>query len=157
MRTLAFDQATNITAWALFDGDDLISFDLIDLKKVKDIMERVQRMDSEIGVLIDALSPDVVVFEDVNFQTNAQSLIDLARLQGRIMHICETHHLPYRFYKPTAWRKQVEIKQGRMKRSELKAQACALVKERYHLSDIEEDIAEAICIGLCDIQKTLKE
>lgn len=149
MRILAFDQATKISAWALFDGDQLVDHGLIDLHKDEGTAHRIDQMSDELSDVIQKSAPDLLAIEDVSYQRNAQSLIELARLQGRILQMAHEADIPVKIYKPSAWRKVVGIKTGKgIKRPALKRAAVALVKEQYHIS-VSDDAAEAICIGQC--------
>lgn len=149
MKILAFDQATSVTAWAYFDNNELVAYDLISIAHGDNTTERVSKMVEQVAEKLDCYRPDLVVFEDVSLQTNVKTLVELARLQGRIMQLCDIRSLPFDIYKPSVWRKAVGIKAGRgVKRNELKKMAIARVNELYHI-DVNNDVAEAICIGLC--------
>lgn len=149
MKILSLDQATSLTAWAYFEDGKLLAYDLIAVPHSTDTTGRVSNMVQQIAKKLDIFQPDLVVFEDVNLQTNVKTLVELARLQGRIMQLCDIRGLTFSLYKPAVWRKEVGIKAGRgVKRAELKKMAMALVKELYQI-DVSNDVAEAICIGLC--------
>ena len=148
MKILALDQATNITAWCLYDNKP-IKFDIFEISKKEPMTVRIEYMSNAIRALIYKERPSLIAIEDVSMQRNAQVLIDLARLQGHIMRIAMDVGIPVVIYKPSAWRKVVGIKTGKgIKRDDLKATAMLLIRERYGLN-VPEDIAEAICIGEC--------
>lgn len=156
MKILAFDQATNITAWCLWNTKRPLRYDAIDLHKEKNIDVRMDQMCVEIYQLIKKEKPDLIVLEDVSFQRDAQALINLARLQGRIMQMAYEIGAPVVLYKPSTWRKIVGIKTGKgIKRDELKSAAMMMITEKYGI-EVSEDIAEAICIGECAL-KELKD
>ena len=106
-------------------------------------------MCKEIKRVMYAERPTLIVLEDVSYQRDAQALINLARLQGRILQMASELGIPVVMYKPSAWRKAVGIHTGKgIKRQELKKAAVALVLEQYGV-EVTEDVAEAICIGKC--------
>lgn len=153
MKILAFDQATNITAWCLWNSKRPVKFDVIELNKDDPVDVRIALMSDAIRKLIYKEMPTLIAIEDVAYQRNAQVLIDLARLQGHIMRIAMDVGVPVVIYKPSSWRKDVGIKSGRgVKRHELKEAAMALIKEKYGM-EVPEDIAEAICIGECALHE----
>lgn len=153
MKILAFDQATNITAWCVWNSKRPVKFDAIELNKDDPMEVRIAEMSDAIRKLVYKEMPTLIAIEDVSFQRNAQVLIDLARLQGHIMRIAMDVGVPVVVYKPSVWRKAVGIKTGKgIKRDELKAAAMSLIKEKYGI-DVPEDIAEAICIGECALHE----
>ena len=153
MKILAFDQATNITAWCLWNSKRPTKFNAIEAAKDDAVDIRIAFMSDEIRKLIYKEMPTLIAIEDVSYQRNAQVLIDLARLQGHIMRIAMDVGIPVVICKPSAWRKAVGIKTGKgIKRNELKMAAMSLIKEKYGV-DVPEDIAEAICIGECALHE----
>lgn len=155
MKILSFDQATNITGYAVFTNKKLKKFGLIDCHKLSGD-ERSKKMISEIYNIIDLVKPDFVVIENVQNQANVQAVIMLARLQGAIIGYCYKKNIPWKMYLPTQWRKLIGIKQGKgIKRDELKAQSLEFVKTVTNES-VSEDVAEAIAIG-CAYIKELKD
>lgn len=99
---------------------------------------------------------ECVVFEDVNLQKNASTLILLAQIQGAIIDTCVMNEINYVIYKATLWRKKLGFDQSKgIKRPQLKQQAKDYVLAKYNLC-LKEDICDAICIGnafISDMQK----
>lgn len=91
--------------------------------------------------------PDVVVIEDVVLQHSVKTLIELARLQGIIIGICDLYGINCVILKTTEWRKLLGFNQGKIKREDLKKQAICYIKEKYN-QDVTSDEADAICIAL---------
>lgn len=147
MKILSFDQSSVSTGVAVFVDDKLTKYDLIDLKKQKDIKIRFVEMITKINDYIISENPNVVVFEDVSLQTNVSTLLLLAQLQGAIMQSCATKGIPFTIYKPTHWRKALKFNQGRnVKRPELKQQSKDYILKKYGLT-LKDDLTDAICIG----------
>ena len=154
MRVLALDQATNVTAWCLWDNGAPSKFGLIDLHLEKAIELRMEEMCQYVRYLIYHYSPSLLAIEDVSFQRDPNALINLARLQGRIIQIAYDFGIPVVFYKPSAWRSAVGIQTGKgIKREQLKQAAMELIEQQYGVK-VVDDIAEAICIGKCALMKT---
>ena len=152
-RLIAFDQATRFTGFACFEGPDLRNYGLLEATDT-DSDARLDEMAVQIRDLIRRYNPKFIVFEGVMFQKSPNALIMLANLQGIIRGICQERGCGYAVYAPTAWRRLMGIKQGTgITREKLKAQAIKLVHEAYGI-EVEEDVCEAICIGLAHLRKT---
>ncbi len=109
--------------------------------------ERVYVMIKRICGYIRKYAPDSVVIEDVALQSNAATLILLARLQGAIIGYCLVNNMPCAILKPPNWRKILGFNQGQgIKRNNLKKQAVNYVKSNYGLK-LSVDVCEAVCIG----------
>lgn len=154
MRILSLDQASIKTAWSFFLDKELKGYDLINISKIKDKTQRFDKMLSSIINIINKYKPDIVVFEDVSLQTNVSTLVVLSRIQGCIISECIKNNISYYIYKPTTWRKILNFKQGRgVARKELKQQAIDFIRAKFDITNINDDIAESICIGLAFIIK----
>ena len=148
MKILAFDQASVVTGYALFDDGQYIESGVIKKKKDIPIAERVPSMALAICSKIKEVKPDVVVIEDIQNQSSIKTVVDLARLQGGIIMYCASKSITIKIYHPSEWRKALQFTQGaRVKRDDLKKQATEYIKGLGF--DIEsEDESEAICINL---------
>lgn len=152
-RLIAFDQATRNTGFACFEGPDLRNYGLLEASG-NDSDARLDEMAVQMRDLIRRYNPKFIVFEGVMFQKSPNALIMLANLQGILRGICQERDCGYAVYAPTAWRRLMGIKQGTgITRDKLKAQAISLVREAYGI-EVEEDVCEAICIGLAHLRKS---
>jgi Holliday junction resolvasome RuvABC endonuclease subunit len=100
MILLAFDQATKQTGLSVYEDGKLLSSGLLDFSKVRDSDDRFNQMAKGICVQIDTWSPDLVILEDVDLQTNASVMKRLSQMQGVVMGKCILVGLPYLVYKP---------------------------------------------------------
>lgn len=100
IKILAFDQALGKTGVCTIDGDT-VYHSLIDLSKTKDVLERSSMMRQMIQSRIKNNRPDLVVIEDVALQSSPKTLIQLARLQGAIIGVCELNNIHYEIIKPS--------------------------------------------------------
>lgn len=74
MRILSFDQSTRITGWCWFDKNKYVDSGVIDLHKITDTSERSKAMGLEICKLIESFMPDLVVIEEVQQQSNVDTV-----------------------------------------------------------------------------------
>lgn len=147
MKILAFDQASRKTGAAWFEDTTLMGYQLIDFSKMKDADERTKLMILKMFELIEEIKPDAIVFENVTLQRSPGAAIMLAQLAGSLIGYCYEHNIRGMMYKPSEWRRMLDFKQGsKVTREALKKQALDFVKEHYDL-DVDEDEADAICIG----------
>lgn len=158
IKILAFDQSTKKTGWAIFRDQDLTKCELIDCDNSKlSPAERFEKMCRAVQDVIDMVKPDFVVMEEVAMQTNAHALITLSRLQGVIISACFQSKIEFYIYPPSSWRKELGFQQGKgHSRKDLKKQAIAYCKE-HHGVDLDEDRADAVCIGDAFTKTYLKE
>lgn len=147
MKVISTDQSTNTTGVSCFIGGKYAWTKLIDLHKEKDSELRFCQMVKAINKIIEEEKPDVVVIEQVALQSNAKTMMLLARLQGTIIGKCIELDIQYEIIEPSKWRKTVNIEQGKKKRTELKFESLALAHELFDES-LSEDAAESSLIGL---------
>ena len=153
-RLVAFDQASNHTGYSVFDDAKLIKWGLLDASGLGDNTKaRIKDMIRQINEVLSTYNPDLVIIEGVMGQANTHVLIVLAQLQGCIIRMCDAAGIDYVIYEPTVWRSQLSFAQGKkVKRAELKAQAVEFIRKAYKLM-VEEDVCEAICIGLSHLKR----
>lgn len=153
MRLIALDQSTVVTGYAIFDNEVLVGHGVLDYHKESDLTVRAYLMWQNIDSLLRDVQPDMLVYEGVALQNNAQVLIKLGNLQGHIMASAWILGIPFHSYLPTQWRKLLGFRQGGgVKRADLKRQAANLVEETYGIS-VREDEAEAVAIGLAYLKE----
>lgn len=149
MRILSFDQASINTGWSLFENGNYVDSGVIHRDEKEKIETRIVNMGLAICAKIKEIRPDIAIIEDVQSQSNAKTVIQLARLQGGIMLYCASKKIRLEILHPTTWRAELEYKQGsKVKREELKAQSAEYVKKHLGFDNFSEDQNEACCIGL---------
>lgn len=147
MRILAFDQATRVSGWAIFQDGQYIDSGVIDLQDIRDTGERTKQMGIELCNKIAEVAPNLIIIEEVQNQNNTSTVIKLARLQGMILGFAAAHKIKTNIFEVTHWRKILSYKQGpKIGRNELKQQSIDYVKKNFGF-DFPEDRCEAICIG----------
>ena len=148
MKVLAFDQSTRCSGYAYYEDSKYIESGVIDMSKSKlETSARSFEMAKELWRVIKKYKPEILFIEDVQQQSNAKTMIVLARLAGMVIGYAEAHKVQVHIITPSQWRAQLNFKQGSgVKRPELKQQSIDYVKNKYGV-DLPEDEAEAIALG----------
>lgn len=148
MKVLAMDQATRCSGYSYFEDGKYIASGVVDLSKSKlDTYERSFEMAKELWAVIKKYRPEFLVIEDVQNQSNTNTVIILSRLQGMLIGYAEAHGVKVNILSPSQWRKILGFTQGpKVKRAELKQQSIDYVKEHYGIN-VSEDEMEAVAIN----------
>lgn len=145
MRILAFDQSTRVSGYSVFDNNDYVESGFIDLHQIIDTDDRSKQMGILLCGKITDANPDVIIIEEVQCQSNVDTVKKLSRIQGMIIGFAAANNIQTHIIEPSRWRSQLGFTQGRgVKRAELKQQSIDYVKEHFRLN-VTEDEAEAIC------------
>ena len=148
-RTIGLDQATHLTGYSIFDGNDLIYADVFEAT-AEDEIQRDIEIRNWLIQLIQNWNPDVIGLEDIQLQQFNSKMIGvttyrtLARLQGILMAACEEQKVEYVVCAPATWRANSGVK-GRT-RTDKKRSMQTLVKEWFDIT-VSDDVADAIGIG----------
>ena len=150
---LSLDTSTTSTGWAIFkDGEYQESGVIDDFKKVKNGYERLKLMTKELLDSIGQLKPDIIVIEkDVVFGN--MIVIDmLMKIIGAVYGFCLFNGITYYEFAPSEWRKYVKLQAFGRKRDEFKKASIKYIKDNLNM-DVNDDEADAICIGLAYCKK----
>lgn len=148
MKILSFDQSTRVTGWAVFEDGEYQDSGVIDLSKNKDTDDRSKQMGLAICEVIKSAKPDEVVLEEVQQQSNVDTVKKLARIQGMTIGFAAAMDIQTHILEPSKWRKALGYTQGpKVKRAELKQQSMNYVKENLGFDYFSEDRCEACCIN----------
>lgn len=154
-RVLAFDQATGVSGWSVYDDEKLVKFGAWDSKGESSV-DKVAKTKCWIASMIQSWRPDLVVFEDIQFQpytgkdagADVQSNLlvykKLAHLQGVLMNYCYENGFTYKIVPVATWRAHSGVK-GKY-RTDRKQSAQLIVKSLYDIN-VSTDEADAILIG----------
>lgn len=150
---LSLDTSTTSTGWAIFkDGEYQESGVIDDFKKVKNGYERLKLMTKELLDSIGQLKPDIVVIEkDVVFG-NMKVIDMLMKIIGAVYGFCLFNGITYYEFAPSEWRKYVKLQAFGRKRDEFKKASIKYIKDNLNM-DVNDDEADAICIGLAYCKK----
>ena len=146
MKLISLDQSSNLTGISYFIDNEWQYSTVIDSHKIKNTDARFDNMVSEIYKVIVKEQPDIVVLEQVALQSNAKTMMLLARLQGAIIGKCIESNIQYKIIEVSRWRKIVGIHQGKKKRDELKAESMYLAHKWFD-DKLTEDASESALIG----------
>ena len=158
-RTLGLDQATHVTGYSIFDGDELIYAGTFEATK-EDEIERDIQIRNWLDQLLYNGHIDVVGLEGIQLQQFNDKMVGvttyqtLARLQGILMATCADRKIDYTICPPATWRAHCGVK-GRS-RSDKKKSMQLKIKEWFDIT-VSDDVADAIGIGLYTSQTHKKK
>lgn len=156
-RILALDQATRITGYSIYDGEELVKFGIFETQK-NDEIERDSELKNWLINMVDAWQPEHIGLEDIQLQNfggtasefsakngvGLQTYKVLAHLQGILMETCYELGLTYTVCPPATWRAHCGVK-GKTKTDKKKSMQIK-VKDWFDIS-VTNDEADAIGIG----------
>ena len=148
MKILAIDASTKSTGWCVGENGILQQHGCITASS-RDVVKRIIKMRDQLSKIIKSTKIDKIIMEQVrpeyNSHTNKvlmwmQAVIVVAAYQIDPKIQCE-------FIGASTWRAAIKIKQGRgIKRESLKSQDIEYAQQKYNLTNLNDDEADAICI-----------
>ena len=115
-------------------------------------------MITELSKIADKYKPDNVIVEEVlpeDVRNNQKTFKALMYLQAFVAYEFDKRGKKLEFFVSSEWRKKCGIKTGRgIKRESLKKADIDFVKEHYNVG-VNDDIADAICIGYAYTNKPI--
>lgn len=148
MRTLALDQSSHITGWAVFEDKVLLEYGKFDLTH-PDLGVRLTQIRDRVDQMVKEYNIDKVVMEDVQYQqnvvNNVQTFKTLAEILGVLYEYVTAAGLDHEIVLAGTWKSFLGIK-GR-NRAEQKRNAQTYIKENYQIKPTQDE-CDAICIGL---------
>jgi len=149
MYILALDLSTKASGFAIYEDKKLIDYGCITAAS-SNLFNRIDKMIEELTKILQKYKFDCVYIEDVfpeDVHNNRNVFDALKYLQGYVLHLLNDFKLKHIFYTASEWRAKCGIHTGRgIKRESLKPQDIAFVKRQFGLN-VNDDIADAICIG----------
>lgn len=148
-RIVAIDNATENAGLSIFDNEKLVYYHLY--KYEGDTIKRMvlNRKFLE-DVIITQWQPDLIVFEDIQYQNNILTFKTLAMLLGSSLISCAAKHIKTETVMSKVWRSHFMIN-GKT-RIEQKKQAIDKIQTMYNIA-VNDDIAEAILLGKYAVDK----
>lgn len=107
---------------------------------------RFKSMAKGLWDFLDTHKPCIVYIEETYTARNPQTTKFLTRLQGVVYAWCMNNNCDFNTILPSQWRKNLNIKQSKMKREQLKEQSVKYILDNYNL-EVTDDEADAICIA----------
>lgn len=149
-RTLALDQASKITGYAIFDDTKLVKYGTFTTTAADDI-ERFAMVRAWLLSMISSWRPDYIGIEGIQFQEEGSGqkmgitvFQTLARLQGILMMACHDEKVPFEICPTNTWRHSCGVK-GKTRTD--KKRSTQLLVEQWYGIKVSEDEADAIGIG----------
>jgi len=172
-RIMSLDQATISCGYSIFeeDGELVESGRFMADKKEKNITSRIEKIYTQIYNKSIEQNVKYFVFEDTFNKLNIQVTKNLCWLQGAIMQMSFINDYGFVMYYPSSWRSKLEFKRKNKKnnpqldfknnREYAKFQAIEYVNKKYNMrleykKEGDDDIAEAICIGLAYLKDKIE-
>lgn len=164
LNILALDQARN-GAWSVFDyetkqlvGYGTFAFDVKKYTYAKTILH----IEEIITAVIDAYDIEAIFIEDIQLRANVQAFKKLAQLQGVLVNLCEKNEYLYELIAPSQWQNycrgqdadfEPTSKKGSSETKESKMMSIHCVKELFDIETDNDNLADAICLGLYAVNK----
>ena len=149
-RILALDQATHITGWSIYDGQELIRYGTFSTNQ-KDEIARISTVKNWLISMIENWKPDFVAIEGIQFQDESSGnkmgvtvFQGLARLQGVLMETCYAQKVDYTVCPTNTWRNHCGVK-GRYRAD--KKRSMQLIAKKWFDISLTDDEADAVGIG----------
>lgn len=149
-RTLALDQASKVTGYAIFDDTKLVKYGTFTTTAEDDI-ERFAMVRAWLLSMISSWRPDYIGIEGIQFQEEGSGqkmgvtvFQTLARLQGILMMACHDEKVPFEICPTNTWRHSCGVK-GKTRTD--KKRSTQLLVEQWYGIKVSEDEADAIGIG----------
>ena len=153
MNLLSLDLSTKSSGWALFEDGELMDHGCITSSST-DLIKRIHIMTDAIDKIMSENKVDKIVVEEVRPEGgygvgNTQTHRALMWLQASIAFLVHDKYnktvIDYIY--PSSWRAAIGIKTGRgVKRASLKEADIAFVEDTFGIT-VNDDEADAICIG----------
>lgn len=154
MNILSLDLSTKSSGWAYFENDKLKSHGCITSAST-DLIKRIYIMKNGVEEILNKYDATKIVIEEVRPEGgygvgNTKTHRALMWLQAAIAFLIHDNfsNIQIEYIYPSSWRATLGIKNGRgIKRTTLKQADILFVKEKYGI-EVNDDEADAICIGL---------
>ena len=151
-RTLAVDQASRVTGWAVYDNKNLIAYGHFSIPANKTIGQRLDLFCDKLFDLIKKYNAEKLYYEGIQYQNNIETYKKLAMIQAMVIYTC-FDEIPCMELTPSHWRSIIKDKHGTKfgrSRTEQKEKAKEFVKT-YFDKEVTEDEADAICLGYAGV------
>lgn len=144
MKTLALDQSSHITGYAIYNNTQLIEYGSFELTN-PDIGKRLINFKEKINELIQQYEIEEIAYEDITLQHGAVMVYKtLAFVIGILNELIAEKNLKQQCILPPSWRHTCGIK-GRVRKDQ-KKNTIDYVNNKYNIKATEDE-CDAICIG----------
>ncbi len=150
MRILGVDPGYAIVGVGTIDYEGnrfkVVDFGAITTEAGEDMFDRLKAIYDELTRLIEYVKPDAMAIEELFFQNNQKTAINVAQARGVLILAAKNHNIPVFEYTPLQV-KQAVVGYGRAE----KAQVQQMTKAILGLSEVPkpDDTADALAIAVC--------
>ncbi len=150
MRILGVDPGYAIVGVGTIDYEGnrfrVVDYGAITTEAGEDMFDRLKAIYDEITKLIEYVKPDVMAIEELFFQNNQKTAINVAQARGVLVLAAKNHAIPVFEYTPLQV-KQAVVGYGRAE----KKQVQQMTKTILNLSEVPkpDDTADALAIAVC--------
>ena len=152
-RTMALDQASRTTGWAIYDNKNLVTSGHFSIPANKTMQQRLVSFVNHLSELIEKYNVEKIYYEGIQYQNNIETYKKLAYIQAMIIYTTTIDNIPILELSPSHWRSIIKDKNGikfGRSRIEQKQKAQEFVKEFFN-KKVTEDEADAICLGYAGV------
>lgn len=143
---LAIDPGTQSLGLSVFANGNLVDYEGLKTKEKDN--NKTATMAKLLLTALEQANPIQVVIEDVYEGKSITSIKGNTILQGVVLAYCIQHDIPLWVFKTAEWRKLLGIKNGKREQAKIDDMQYVLTHTDIEKDSINEDIADAICIGL---------
>ena len=155
MNIISIDASTKSSGIAYYENEKLITYDCFTASST-DLVKRIYKMSNSLNDFMKDKKVDKIILEEVipkglkdEQQKNIQTMKALMYLQAQINFMVHDNYpkVKIEYIYPSEWRAALGIKTGRgIQRESLKKADIEYVKNNFGI-EVNDDIADAICIG----------
>ncbi len=150
MRILGVDPGYAIVGVGTIDYEGnrfkVVDFGAITTEAGEDMFDRLKAIYDEMTKLIEYVKPDAMAIEELFFQNNQKTAINVAQARGVLILAAKNHNIPVFEYTPLQV-KQAVVGYGRAE----KKQVQQMTKAILNLAEVPkpDDTADALAIAVC--------
>lgn len=149
MKILSLDSGIERTGYAIFEknsqGYTYVNCGIILTEKKRSLVERLNMLATALHELIDRHKPDIMIVEQLFFNTNAKTAITVAQAQGATLLVASEHAIPVEFLSPLTI-KQVVTGDGRADKKQIKKMLEFSIK--FIEKPVTDDVYDAVACGM---------
>lgn len=156
-KLISLDTSTKSTGAAIYINGELSTYKCFDHSSILASEERLGKMVHSILDFLSDEMPDIVAVETASVSRNAHTQRFLTMIIGAIYGMCVQNNCFFFSFRPSEWRKLISDEKRPRKREELKKWSKDQVKTKLNIETNNDDVSDAILIGLAYINKFTEE
>ncbi len=159
-KTLALDQSTTGTAYAIYIDQQLIKYGKIDTSDLSDPILKIIKIRNEVQSIIEKENIDLLAIEDIYMAYNVHTFKTLAILYGMLEILAVDNNIMFISQVAYQWKQGIGIAltklQGKNRRDKQKQSSKELANLKFGLNLTDDDISDAILIGYHTVTNCIK-